>query len=141
MPRLIGFDKASEMIRTANPISSLQALEFGLVNELVEGDVLPRAIELARELAEGKTSVKLIEKGPMSDAPDSLPDVEIGHLSKAIDQLVVKSILEGGKMTLEDGLKNEAFLFGQCWTTKDNRIGLQNFIEKGAKSKAEFIHE
>ncbi len=141
LPRLIGFDKASEMIRTANPISSLQALEFGLVNELVEGDVLPRAIELARELAEGKTSVKLIEKGPLSDAPDSLPNVEIGHLSKAIDQIVVKSILEGGKMTLEDGLKNEAFLFGQCWTTKDNRIGLQNFIEKGSKSKAEFIHE
>jgi len=54
LPRLIGFEKAAEMIRNANPISSDQALEYGLVSELVEGDVLPRAIELAREIAEGK---------------------------------------------------------------------------------------
>ena len=141
LPRIVGFEKASEMIRTANPISSQQAFEYGLVNELVEGDVLPRSIELARELAEGKTTVKIIEKGPVPGAPDSLPEINIGHLSKALDQLVVDAIIQGAKMTLEDGLKHEAYLFGQCWTKKDNRIGLQNFIEKGAKSKAEFIHE
>jgi enoyl-CoA hydratase/carnithine racemase len=141
LPRLIGFEKASEMIRTANSISSETALEYGLVNELVDDDTLPRAIELARELAEGKTTVKLVEKGPLSDVPAALPDVEIGHLSKAIDKLAVAAILEGGKMTLDDGLKNEARLFGQCWTTEDNRIGLQNFLEKGARSKAPFIHK
>ncbi len=141
LPRLIGFEKASEMIRTANPISSEQALEYGLVNELVEGDVLPRSIQLARELAEGKTAIKSVEEGPVPGAPDTLPDVNIGHLSKAIDKLAVDAIIQGGKMTLEDGLKNEAYLFGQCWTTKDSKIGLQNFVEKGAKSKAEFIHE
>lgn len=141
LPRLIGFEKAAEMIRTANPISSAQALEYGLVNELAEGDVLARAIELARELAEGKTKVKLVEKGPLSNVPDKLPDVDIGHLSRAIDKLVVQAILEGGKMTLEDGLKNEAKRFGACWTTEDNRIGLTNFVEKGARSKAPFIHK
>ncbi len=81
LPRLVGFEKAAEMIRTANPVSAQQALEFGLVNELVEGDVVPPAIELARELANGKTKVKLVEKGPLTDVPDRLPDVDIGHLS------------------------------------------------------------
>ncbi len=141
LPRLIGFEKAAEMIRTANPISSQKALEFGLVNLLVDGDVLPPAVELARELAEGKANIKPMEKGPITGTPDSLPDVNIGHLSRAIDKLAVDAIIQGGKMTLDEGLKNEAYLFGQCWTTKDNRIGLQNFVEKGAKSKAEFIHE
>jgi enoyl-CoA hydratase/carnithine racemase len=61
-------------------------------------------------------------------------------LSRAIDGLAVQAILEGGKMTLDDGLKNEARIFGQCWTKEDNRIGLKNFVEKGAKSKAEFVH-
>ncbi len=64
------------------------------MNELVEGDVLPRAIELARALAEGKTKVKLVEKGPLSDVPEKLPDVELGHLSRAIDNIVVRAILE-----------------------------------------------
>ncbi len=140
LPRLIGFDKASEMIRTANPISSEQALEYGLVNELVDGDVLPRAFELARELVTGQTSVKLVPKGPLSDVPAQLPDIDIGHHSKAIDKLAIQAIMEGGKMTLDDGLKNEARVFGLCWTTEDNKIGLKTFVEKGARAKAEFIH-
>ncbi len=44
-------------------------------------------------------------------------------------------------MTLEEGLKNEAKRFGECWTTEDNRIGLKNFVEKGARSKAPFVHK
>ncbi len=140
LPRLIGFEKAAEMIRTANPISSAQALEYGLINEEVEGDVLERGIQLARELAEGKTRVKLIEMGPLPNVPGSLPDLDIGHHSRAIDNLAVQAILDGGNMTLEEGLKNEAKRFGQCWTTEDNRIGLKTFVEKGARAKAEFVH-
>ncbi len=140
LPRLIGFEKASEMIRTANPISSAEALACGLVNELAEGDVLPAAMALARRLASGETKVKIIEKGPVPNAPTSLPAVDIGHHSKAIDALAVKAILEGAKLTLEDGLALEAKLFGQCWTTEDTKIGLQTFVTKGAKAKAEFIH-
>ncbi len=140
LPRIIGFEKASEMIRTANPISSDTAYEYGLVNEIVEGDVLERAVQLAREIADGTTKVKEMELGPLPDPPDSLPEIDIGHHSKAIDKLAVNSILEGAKMTLEDALKNEAKWFGQCWTTEDNRIGLQTFVEKGARAKAEFVH-
>jgi enoyl-CoA hydratase/carnithine racemase len=141
LPRLVGFERASEMIRTAKPISSVQALQYGLINEEVDGDVLERAIVLAREIADGRATPKLIVTGPVPNTPDKLPDVDIGHLSRAIDKLAVQAILEGGKMTLDDGLKNEARLFGQCWTTEDNRIGLKNFVEKGAKSKAEFVHK
>jgi len=140
LPRLIGFEKAAEMVRRGKPISSAQALDCGLINEQVEGDVLPRAIELARELAEGTATVKLIDRGPVAGAPESLPDLDIGHLSRAIDRLAVQAIVAGGKMTLEDGLKNEARLFGQCWTTEDTRIGLLNFIENGPRSKAVFVH-
>jgi enoyl-CoA hydratase/carnithine racemase len=140
LPRIIGFERAAEMVRTANPISSDKAYEYGLVNELVEDDVLPRAIQLAREIAEGKTKVKLMEMGPLADAPESLPDIDIGHHSKAIDRLTVAAMLEGAKLTLDEALKAEARWFGQCWTTEDNRIGLTTFVEKGAKVKAEFVH-
>lgn len=140
LPRLVGFERAAQMIRTAQPISTAQALEYGLIDEETTGDVLERAIELAKDIASGKVKPKPMEMGPLSNVPDNLPDIDIGHLSRAIDGLAVQAILEGGKMTLEDGLKNEARLFGQCWTKEDNRIGLKNFVEKGAKSKAEFVH-
>jgi enoyl-CoA hydratase/carnithine racemase len=141
LPRIIGFERAAQMVRTANPISSETALEYGLVNELVEGDVLERAVELAREIAEGTTSVKLMETGPLADVPESLPDLDIGHHSKAIDKIVVTAMLEGAKMPLEEGLKTEAKWFGHCWTTEDNQIGLKTFVEKGARAKAEFVHK
>ncbi len=140
LPRLIGFEKAAKMLRTAHPISSAQALECGLIDEEVEGDVLERAMELSREIVSGKTKVSVMETGPVPNAPDALPEVDIGHLSKAIDDLMVKAILQGGQMTLEDGLKNEARLHGQCWTYEDTFIGLKNFVEKGAGSKAPFVH-
>lgn len=141
LPRIIGFERAAEMIRTANPISSEKALEYGLVKELVDGDVLERAIELAREIAEDKTKVDLIEAGPVPDAPDSLPDIDIGHHSRAVDGMAVSAMLEGAKTTLDEGLKIEAAFFGKCWTTEDTRIGLSTFVEKGARAKAEFVHK
>lgn len=140
LPRLVGFERASEMIRTAVPISSEKALEYGLVDELVEGDVLERAVELAREILTGKAKVKSMPKGPLPDAPAALPDVDIRHHSKAIDRMVVESILEGAKMPLDEGLRNEARKFGGCWITEDNRIGFRTFLEKGAEAQAEFVH-
>ena len=106
-----------------------------MIEEEVDGDVLERAIELAREIVSGKTKVRTMEMGPMPNVPDSLPPVDIGHLSQAIDKLIVQAILQGGKMPLEKGLKNEAKLHGQCWNTEDTRIGLKNFIENGAAPK------
>jgi len=141
LTRLIGFERASEMIRTATPISSEKALEYGLVNELVEGDVLERAIELALEIVAGKAKVKPIQTSPLSNVPASLPAIDIGHHSKAIDKIAVEAILEGAKMELDDGLQNEARLFGHCWTTEDTKIGFKTFLEKGAKAKAEFVHK
>ena len=141
LPRLIGFEKASYMIRTANPISSAEALACGYIDEEVEGDVLDRAIELAHEFLSGKTKPKKIETGPLSNVPATLPDIDIGHHSKAIDKLAVQAVLEGAKMELDDGLKNEARLFGECWSTEDRRIGMNTFVEKGSKAKAEFVHK
>ncbi len=140
LPRLIGFEKASELVRTANPVSAKDALAWGLINAEAQDDVLVLAIDLARKIASGETKVKVIEKGPIADAPTSLPAVDIGFHSKAIDALCVKAILEGAKMTLKDGLANEAKLFGECWNTDDTKIGLQTFVTKGAKAKAEFVH-
>lgn len=140
LPRLIGFEKAAEMLRTGKPLSTAQALVLGLIDEEVEGHVLERAMELAREIVSGKKKVRIMEMRPLSNVPDTLPTVELGHLSRAIDERVVNAILQGGKMTLEEGLRNEARLHGDCWTTEDTLIGLKNFVEEGARSKAPFVH-
>jgi 3-hydroxyacyl-CoA dehydrogenase len=51
LPRLAGVAKAVEMCTTGNPIRAAEALQFGVVDRIIEGDLLPGAIAFAREVA------------------------------------------------------------------------------------------
>ncbi len=140
LPRIIGIEKASELMRTARPISSADALALGLVSEEVDGDLLSRAIQFARELASGKRPRPAMPSGPLANVPAALPAVEIGHRSKAVDAILVRAILDGARMDLAKGIALEAKCFGEVCGTKDMRIGVQNFMTNGPRSKAAFVH-
>ncbi|MCH8613675.1 enoyl-CoA hydratase/isomerase family protein [Arsenicicoccus dermatophilus] len=55
LPRLVGTARAKELLMFPRTISAQEAKELGLVNEVVEGDVLPPAMALARRMAAGPT--------------------------------------------------------------------------------------
>lgn len=139
LPRIAGLANAWPSLRTGNPISSSGALQIGLIHEETEEDINDAGIRFARRLISGEVNVPLIERGPI-EVPDSLPEVDTGHLSRKIDAILKKAILEGAKMTLEEGLKHEARTFGECLRTKDMRIGMENFIKHGPKRNAHFAH-
>jgi enoyl-CoA hydratase/3-hydroxyacyl-CoA dehydrogenase len=139
LPRLVGIEKAWSILRNANPISSVRAKEIGLIHEEVEGDLIEKAIDWVRKIRSKKVRVPLIEKGPIP-VPSTLPDVDIGHLSRKIDSMLQRAILEGATMTLQKGLKLEAKIFGECLLTQDMKIGIENFLKNGAKVNANFVH-
>lgn len=139
LPRLVGIEKAWPILRTGNPISSAEAKEIGLIQEEVEGDLIEAAMTWVKNILSGKVKVEPIKKGPIP-IPSKLPEVDIGHLSKKIDSLLQKAILEGAKMTLEEGLKFESKVFGECLLTEDMRIGMENFLKNGPRVKANFVH-
>jgi len=141
LPRLVGIERANEMLRTCRPISSEKALAFGLIREEVEGDLVARAVQLVNEMASGKAKRSRMDEAPMKNVPASLPAVEIGHLSKKVDEILQKAILGGAKLPLKDAIPFEAKCFGEVCGTKDMRIGVDNFVKNGPKSKAAFVHE
>lgn len=140
LPRLVGIEKAWPILRNSNPISSAEAKEIGLIQEEVEGDLIEAALNWVKNILSEKVKVPSIPKGPIA-IPPKLPEVEIGHLSRKIDELLQKAILEGAKMTLEDGLKLEAKIFGECFSTQDRNIGIDNFMKNGPKVNANFVHQ
>ena len=140
LPRLVGFDHANEMLRTCRPISSEKALAFGLIRAEVDGDLVAAAVQLAQDMAAGKASRSRLDEGPMQNVPASLPAVEIGHLSKKVDEILCKAILGGAKLPLKDGVAFEAKCFGEVCGTEDMRIGVDNFVKNGPKAKAVFVH-
>jgi enoyl-CoA hydratase/carnithine racemase len=139
LPRLVGIEKAWPILRNASPISSAQAKEIGLIQEEVEGDLMEAALGWMKKILSGEVRFPAIPKGPIP-IPSKLPEVDIGHLSRKIDSLLQQAILEGAKLTLEEGLKLEAKIHGQCLLTQDRKIGVENFLKNGPRVNASFVH-
>lgn len=139
LPRIVGMASAWPLLRSGNPVSSAEALAMGLIQEEVEGDIKAAGMALVKKLASGEVKPPAIERQPMK-VPESLPEVDIGSLSRRTDEILKKAILGGAAMTLEEGLKHEARSFGECLLTKDMRIGMENFLKFGPKRSALFSH-
>lgn len=137
LPRLIGFENASKMLRLGDPITSEQAKEWGLVYKLVDGDIVAEGVRLARDIASGKERVPAIARGPV---PAKLPEVNLGSLSKKIDEILCRAMLEGAQLPLDQGLQLETRLWGDVVRTQDMRIGLDNFKKTALKTPAPFVH-
>jgi 3-hydroxyacyl-CoA dehydrogenase len=50
LPRVAGVKKALQMCATGNPIGAKEAFDCGLVDRIVEGDLIPHAVAFAEEV-------------------------------------------------------------------------------------------
>ena len=132
LPRLIDFAAAWRLLRTGGTLSGPEALHLGLISEIVEGDIVARAVELARTLSPAAL--------PTPRLPGVLPEVDLKGLSRKIDELLRRAILEGAKLPLDRALEVEAKAFGEVYTTRDHRIGLDNYLKTNLKQPAGFVH-
>ncbi len=71
LPRLAGITKALEMCAEGNPVSAQDALKFGIVDRLIEGDLLAGAVAFARETA-GKPAPKTRERNEKLGTPEQI---------------------------------------------------------------------
>ena len=63
LPRVTGVRKALEMCAIGNPIGSQEALEAGLIDEIIEGDLVAGAVAFAERLvAEGAPLTKIRDR-------------------------------------------------------------------------------
>jgi 3-hydroxyacyl-CoA dehydrogenase len=58
LPRVVGVEQALEMCATGTPIGAKQAFEVGLVDRLVEGDLIPHAVAFAEEVRDIRPLVR-----------------------------------------------------------------------------------
>src|SRR6202140_1577092 len=72
LPRLAGVARAVEMCTSGNPVKAEEALKCGIVDRLIEGDLLAGAVAFAREVT-GKSAPKTRERdGKLGNAADNL---------------------------------------------------------------------
>jgi enoyl-CoA hydratase len=111
LTRLIGAPKAKDLIFTGRMVKAQEALEIGLVDEVVPADeVYAAARRWAEQFANG-------------------PALALAAAKKAIDG--------GLDVDLRTGLDLEAELFAALFATDDRQIGVDSFVANGP-GKAEF---
>ncbi|WP_164111499.1 MULTISPECIES: enoyl-CoA hydratase/isomerase family protein [Sphingobacterium] len=103
LPQLVGKGRAFEMIMTGDMVNAEEALAFGLVNYVVEGDEL---------LAKCYTLLERIYlRSPKA----------IAATIKAVNT---------GILDPKEGFQKEMALFGACFDTDEAKEGIRAFLEK-----------
>jgi enoyl-CoA hydratase len=104
LARLIGPNRANELIFSGRMIDARKACEWGIVNEVFAPEEL---LQKAKE-----TAVAIAKVGTMGVA------------------YAKDAIANGLNMVKEDGFRYEAALFGVLFATEDQREGMGAFVEK-----------
>ncbi|WP_079509978.1 enoyl-CoA hydratase [Mesobacillus jeotgali] len=104
LPRYVGVARAAEMLFTSDPISGMEAVQYGLANHAYpEEELLENAYKLAGKIA---------KKSPVS----------IGAAIKLLNYTKHE--------TFYKGVKEEAKLFGDVFLSEDGQEGIKAFLEK-----------
>jgi len=140
LPRLIGLERALDLLRTARTASAKDAHAWGWATIEPTADFVGGAKSLIRKHLAGEVKLGPVDPAPLS-VPEKLPPVDLGHHSRAIDAILVSVVRRGVALPLAEGLALEAKGFGQCKETVDLDIGMKNFIQNGPRVPAAFLHE
>ncbi len=140
LPRLIGLERACELLRTGRTIGAAEACSWGWATGEPAADPVAAAKELIAGHLADQRQIQSLDPAPLA-VPEVLPESHIGHRSLAIDRILCEVILTGLARDLEAGLETEAEGFARCKQTVDYDIGMTNFIQNGPRVPAVFMNE
>ena len=117
LPRLVGPEKALQMIVSGEPIGAMQARADGVIDEIIEGDLNAVAVDFARRVVrEGRPlrlvrdrDEKLIGEG-FADAAEALTRRLRGREAPAA---CVEAVRNAIVLPFDEGLRRESELFRQ----------------------------
>ena len=103
LARLIGKGRAKYYILTGNMLTAQEALEIGLVNEVVKPEALLERCKVIADQISGKAPIAIM--------------------------MAKKAINHGLDMTLESGVAYEAEAYTTCFSSSDRMVGMSAFLE------------
>lgn len=142
LPRLIGIERAIEMCTTGKPIKASEALQFGVVDRVIEGDLLAGAVAFAREVA-GKPAPKTRERNDKLGTPQQNAPIFAAARENArkkyrgmICQLAAIDAIEAAtKLPFAEGCEEERRLFNQCLYSDQSKAQIHAFFAEREVAK------
>jgi 3-hydroxyacyl-CoA dehydrogenase len=135
LPRLVGVAKAVEMCAGGKPVSAREAAALGLIDRLIEGDLLAGAVSFAREIA-GKPAPKTRERmEKLGTAVESAAIFAAARDAAGKKQRGLKApmaaidaVEAATRLPFEEGCQAEAKLFTECLFSDQSKALIHVFF-------------
>jgi 3-hydroxyacyl-CoA dehydrogenase len=143
LPRLVGLAKAAEMIVSGQIVKAPAALEMGLLDCLIEGDLLPGAIAFAQEIA---ANLPLTQKHPGKTSERTLQPDAAGiaaardlarktRRNQTAPLMALEALEAAATLPFVEGLKKEREISAKSLTSEQAGALIHAFIAERAVSK------
>jgi 3-hydroxyacyl-CoA dehydrogenase len=121
LPRLIGIEAALGIIVSGDPVPAVQAAQAGVIDKIIEADLLEGAIEYARSLADAKAPLRKVRdlnvdsgKVPAGFFDEARKRVAKEKKNLFAPQRIVDAMEAAATLPFEKGMARERELFLQC---------------------------
>ena len=119
LPRLVGVEKALEMVTSGQPISAAEAHQLGLVDDVFDGDLRAAAVTYAKIAAQGGEHPRVRDNDEKLLAAREMPqifDIARGMIAKRARGFLapeynIRCIEAAVNLPFDEGLKEERKLF------------------------------
>jgi 3-hydroxyacyl-CoA dehydrogenase len=135
LPRLVGVAKAVEMCAEGKPVSAPEAAALGLIDRLIDGDLLSGAVAFAREVADKpspKTRERTEKLGTAADhaavftaARDVAQKKQRGMKAPLA---AVDAVEAATRMSFDEGCQAEQKLFTECLFSDQSKALIHVFF-------------
>ncbi|MEE6491086.1 hypothetical protein FKM82_016097 [Ascaphus truei] len=139
LPRLIGVPAALDMIVRGSRISATEALQLGIVDEVVQNNTIEAAIQLARKVVGRPLDIRRLSAVPVR-SPPSIDAFLDAAMEKARRQFrgaraplaCIEAVRASVKLPYSQGLAKERDLFLSIWATGQHKAQQYAFFaERG----------
>jgi 3-hydroxyacyl-CoA dehydrogenase len=142
VPRLTGVKAALDLITTGMPITATNALTIGLIDKVVEGDLLSAALDFAQDVIAQGAALKRVRDIAVDKAgvsADFFAEYR-AYLSKRFrqqeaPQRIVECIEAALSQPFDEGLKVERRLFVECMQSTQSAALRHLFFAERMSSK------
>ena len=144
LPRLAGVQKALDMIVTSKPITAADALAHGIIDAIVEGDLVEGAVAFARTKAAagGPYPVTSARQDRLGTAETNAPHFDAARaLARKIRPhqpaplKAIDAIEAATRLPFDEGSRQETALMLECVTTEPAKALIHVFFAERAVSK------
>jgi 3-hydroxyacyl-CoA dehydrogenase len=135
LPRLAGVAKAVEMCADGSPVKAQDALQSGIIDRLIDGDLLAGAVAFAKEIT-GKPVRKTRERGDKLGTSDQNAPIFAAAREMArkkqrgtIAALAAIDAIEAAtKLPFAQGVEEEQKLFTKCLFSDQSKVLIHVFF-------------